>query len=352
VIDYIIVGLGLSGVSFCHKLKQNQKSFVVIDYGKQSASRVGSGLFNPIALKRTKLAWRGHQLMAVAIPFYKALEIDLGIQCVHHAPILKIMQQIADINDWHRASAIADCKSYINNDIVHNTNPVITAPLGFGSVNYTGWVDTKLLVDRYSMYLETKEALIKIAFNSNALQITQNGVRYGKIEAKHIIFTQGVDMIKNPRFSFIPLQKTKGELMVIECEYLQEKSIIHGGVFIIPLGNNRYRVGSTYNWKDQTEGTTTFARSLLQKKLNKIISAPYRIISQSAGFRPSTPDRRPIIGVLREFPQLAICNGMGSRGVLQAPFCAELLYDHIEKGTPIPQEISLNRFKNHTSHLI
>ena len=255
------------------------------------------------------------------------------------------MQQTADINDWHRASAIADCRSYLNHDIVQNSNPFIAAPLGFGIVKKTGWVDTALLVDRYSLYLESKKALIKTAFDSNALQLTENGVRYGKIEAKHIVFTQGVGLINNPWFSFIPIQKTKGELMVIECEDLQEKSIIHGGVFMIPLGNNRYRVGSTYNWKDQTEGTTTNARRSLQKKLNKIISAPYRIISQTAGFRPTTPDRRPVLGVHPEFPQLAICNGMGSRGVLQAPFCTGLLCDHIEKGIPIPHEININRFE-------
>ncbi len=346
MIDYIVVGLGLSGISFCQKLSSHHKSFVAIDHGKQSASRVASGLFNPIALKRTKPAWKGPQLMTMAIPFYKALETDMGIQCVHHASILKIMQQTADINDWHCASAIADYKSYLNHDIVQNSNPVIAAPLGFGVVKKTGWVDTALLVDRYSLYLDNKKALIKTAFDSNALQITENGVMYKKIEAKHIVFTQGVGLISNPRFSFIPLQKTKGELMDIECEDLQEKSIIHGGVFMIPLGNNRYRVGSTYNWKDKTEGTTTNATSSLQKKLNDIISAPYRMISQSAGFRPTTPDRRPVIGVHPEFPQLAICNGMGSRGVLQAPFCAGLLYDHIEKGSTIPHEININRFKN------
>ena len=345
MIDYIIVGLGLSGVSFCQKLKQNQKDFVVIDHGQQSASRVGSGLFNPIALKRTKPAWRGHQLMTTAIPFSKSLEIDLGIQCVHHASILKIMQQTADINDWHRASAIADCRSYLNHDIVQNSNPFIAAPLGFGIVKKTGWVDTALLVERYSLLLESKNNFIKTVFDSNALQFTENGVRYGKIEAKHIVFTQGVGLISNPRFSFIPLQKTKGELMVIECEDLQEKAIIHGGVFMIPLSNNRYRVGSTYNWLDQGEGPTTSARISLQTKLNKIISAPYRIISQSAGFRPTTPDRRPVIGVHPEFSQLAICNGMGSRGVLQAPFCTGLLCDHIEKGIPIPHEININRFE-------
>lgn len=345
MIDYIVVGLGLSGISFCQKLSNDQKSFVAIDHGKQSASRVASGLFNPIALKRTKPAWKGPQLMTMAIPFYKALEIDLGIQCVHHASILKIMQQTADINDWHRASAIADCRSYLNHDIVQNSNPFIAAPLGFGIVKKAGWVDTALLVDRYSLYLESKKALIKTAFDSNALQLTENGVRYGKIEAKHIVFTQGVGLINNPWFSFIPIQKTKGELMVIECEDLQEKSIIHGGVFMIPLANNRYRVGSTYNWKDQTEGTTTNARRSLQKKLNNIISAPYRIISQTAGFRPTTPDRRPVLGVHPEFPQLAICNGMGSRGVLQGPFCTGLLCDHIEKGIPIPHEININRFE-------
>ena len=346
MIDYIIVGLGLSGISFCQKLKQNQKSFVVIDHCKQSASRVGSGLFNPIALKRAKLIWRGHQLMTMSIPFYKALEIDLGIQCVHEAPILKIMQRTADINDWHRASAIADCKPYINHDIAQNTNPFITAPLGLGAVKNTGWVDTGLLVERYSLYLESKKAIIKTAFDSNALKITEKGVRYGKIEAKYIIFTQGVGLISNPRFSFIPLQKTKGELMVIECENLRENSIIHGGVFIIPLGNNRYRVGSTYNWIDQNEGTTTSARMTLQTKLNKIVHTTYQIINQSAGFRPTTPDRRPVIGVHPEFPQLTVCNGLGSRGVLQAPFCAELLYDHIENGTLIPKEININRFKH------
>jgi glycine/D-amino acid oxidase-like deaminating enzyme len=346
VIDYIIVGLGISGVSFCQKLKQNQKSFVVVDHGQQSASRVGSGLFNPIALKRTKPTWRSLQLMTTAIPFYKALEIDLGIQFVHHAPILKIMQKIADINDWHRASAIDDCKSYIKHDIVQNINPLIKAPLGFGTVKNTGWVDTALLIERYSILLESKKTLIKAIFDSNALQFKDNRVRYGKIEAKYIVFTQGVGLISNPMFSFIPLQKTKGELMVIECDNVNEKSIIHGGVFMIPIGNNRYRVGSTYNWRDKTEGCTSSARISLQKKLNKIIRTPYQIINQSVGFRPTTPDRRPVIGVHPKFPQLAICNGMGSRGVLQAPFCAGLLYDHIEKGTPISKDINLNRFKH------
>jgi flavin-dependent dehydrogenase len=55
LIDCIVVGLGLSGISFCENLKQNQKSFIVVDKGQLSAGRVGSGLFNPIALKQTPI---------------------------------------------------------------------------------------------------------------------------------------------------------------------------------------------------------------------------------------------------------------------------------------------------------
>ena len=165
------------------------------------------------------------------------------------------------------------------------------------------------------------------------------------MNAKYIVFTQGTGLNTNPWFSFIPLQKTKGELIAIECEGLQEKSIIHGGVFVIPVGNNIYRVGSTYNWRDTSECPTESARISLQRKLDKIVSKPYRIIDQFAGFRPTTPDRRPVIGVHPKFPQLLICNGMGSRGVIQAPFCSGMLLNHIENGTPIPQEININRFK-------
>ena len=133
--------------------------------------------------------------------------------------------------------------------------------------------------------------------------------------------------------------------MIIESKDLQEKSIIKGSVFLIPLGDHRYRLGSTYNWKDQSEGPTQKSKLRLQQQLEKMIQVPYHILSQSACFRPTIADRRPVIGVHPQFSQLAICNGMGSRGVLQAPFCARSIYDFIEKGTPIPSEISLQRFK-------
>ena len=120
------------------------------------------------------------------------------------------MQQTADINDWHRAITIVDCKSHINHDIVENTNPVISAPLGFGVIKSTGWLDTALLVERYSLLLENKKILIKTRFDFNALQLTENGVRYGKIEAKHIVFTQGIGQLAIRCFHSYHFKRPKG----------------------------------------------------------------------------------------------------------------------------------------------
>ena len=98
---------------------------------------------------------------------------------------------------------------------------------------------------------------------------------------------------------------------------------------MIPLGNHRYRACSIYDCKDQNEGPTLKAQITLQKQLEKMIQVPYQIVSKSVGFRPTLLDRRPVTGVHPQFSKLAIFNDMGFSGVLQAPFCARLVYDYI-----------------------
>ena len=146
------------------------------------------------------------------------------VRLIHHASILKIMHQKVDINDWHQASVQDDCKPYMNPNIQQNRNPGIRAAFGFGEVTNTGWVNTALLVDEFTTYLKSKEKLMQETFEANDLQMDDNCVRYRDIKAKHIVFTQGVGgLTHNPWFSQVPLQQTKGELMIIESKDLQEK---------------------------------------------------------------------------------------------------------------------------------
>ena len=75
-----------------------------------------------------------------------------------------------------------------------------------------------------------------------------------------------------------------------------------------------------------------------------IFICDFEIVDQEAGMRPTTGDRRALIGVHPEHPQLTLLNGLGTRGIMAGPFLAKQLVDHLEKGEPILPEIDINRF--------
>ena len=71
-----------------------------------------------------------------------------------------------------------------------------------------------------------------------------------------------------------------------------------------------------------------------------------RVIEQSAGIRPTVKDRRPLVGVHTEHQQLAVLNGLGTRGVMIAPTVSKNLFEHLELGIPLDSEIDIKRFSS------
>ena len=61
---------------------------------------------------------------------------------------------------------------------------------------------------------------------------------------------------KNPFFNTLPLEGTKGELLVIHAPDLKSNVILKSSVFVIPIGNDNYLVGSTYAWNDYSNKPT------------------------------------------------------------------------------------------------
>ena len=72
---------------------------------------------------------------------------------------------------------------------------------------------------------------------------------------------------------------------------------------------------------------------------------PYEVIEHSAGIRPTTIDRRPIIGSHPNYKNIYVFNGLGSRGILLAPTLSCWLYNHIYKRLLISKEVDIKRFK-------
>ena len=153
-------------------------------------------------------------------------------------------------------------------------------------------------------------------------------------------------MKNNPFFSDIPLTGTKGEVLTIKAPALQLKEAIKSSVFIIPIGDNYYRVGATYEWTDKTNTPTEQAKSELISKLKAFITCEFEIVDHKAGVRPTTNDRRPIVGQHHTFKPLYVLNGLGSRGVMVGPYIAKHLYNLINNETPLEPEIDIKRFQS------
>ena len=341
--DYLIVGSGLSGVMLCEALRKRGKTFKVISNKSQQASIVASGLYNPVVLKRFNKAWDAEKHLPVAMSAYEELELFLGIKIDYKLPIYRLFSSIAEQNNWIIASDKIPLKPYLISNIKINTNQNIYAPYGYGEVKNTGRIDSKLLLESYSNVLNNEKLISHESFEYDKLKISKKIV-YKGIESENIIFSEGFGVRQNPFFNYLPIEGTKGELIIINAPKLNSEVIIKSSVFIIPIGKNNYLVGSTYAWDDFNNDPTINAKNKLLNKLDKLVLCPYKVVYQRAGIRPTVIDRRPLVGQHKSHENLYILNGLGSRGVLIAPTVANDLINFIEDKLPLQKEINISRF--------
>ncbi|MDX5584065.1 MAG: FAD-dependent oxidoreductase [Aureibaculum sp.] len=343
-VDYIIVGLGLAGLAFVEQLENNNKSYLVFEDNSQNASLVAGGVYNPVILKRFTPVWDALDQLKIAIPFYKALEKKLHIKFDQTLDIYRVFTSVEEQNNWFNACDKPFFSAYMIPEIIQNTNEHVNANLGFGKIINTGKIETEVLINGYRKYLDDKNVLRPERFDYAALKFEAHSVNYKNITTKHVVFCEGFGVKKNPYFKNLPLQEAKGELLTIHAPDLKIDFLLKSSIFIMPLGNHYYKIGATFNWKDKTLLPTDEGRMELLTKLKKLITADFKIVDQVAGIRPTVKDRRPILGKHQRYTQLAILNGLGTRGVMLAPKMAIKLYDHLENDATLDKEVTITRF--------
>lgn len=342
--DYIIIGCGLAGIAFCEQLKKHNKTFVVYDNKSQVSSTVAGGLYNPVILKRFTPVWQSEVQMDESIPMYINIEKELNVKLDQKIPVYRLFKSIEEQNNWFTASDKSNLNRWLSTKLIKNSNPYIHGEFAFGEVLETGRIDTKLLVEKYRHYLQENNLLITETFDHAQVIQSDNTITYKSLITKHIIFAEGFGVKKNPFFKDLPLKGTKGELLIIYAPDLKIDFVLKSSVFLIPLGKDHYIVGSTYNWTDKTNDSTPEARRELLKRLKNFITCEFEVIEQVAGIRPTVSDRRPLVGVHENYKNIFILNGLGTRGVMIAPFIADKLYKFIEEKTPLEPEIDIMRF--------
>lgn len=344
-VDYIIVGLGLAGIAFAEELEKQQKSFVVFEDVSQTSSLVAGGMYNPVILKRFTPVWNAKEQLEVAIPFYKSLENKLSASFDQVLSIYRTFKSIEEQNNWFIASDKPALQEFMHPELVNVASEAVIAPFKAGRLKHTGRVRVRELVNAYRDDLKQHGRLIEETFRHENVITWETHVEYKGYIADKIVFCEGNGVKKNRFFNKLPLNGTKGELLTIHAPALQLNDVVKSAIFILPLGEDHYKVGATFNWSDKTNLPTDNGRKELEEKLNSVISCDYEVVDHEAGVRPTTGDRRPFLGCHKDNSRLAILNGLGTRGVMIAPLMAKKLYQFLENDIPLDKEIDIRRFK-------
>lgn len=344
--DVIVVGLGLAGLAVCETFRSRGKTVLAIDEkAVSSASRVAAGLWNPVAFRQMKHAWRADEFFPVAEAFYSGLEELLSINCWHKKGIVRVFGSSEERERWEQNKHTAPYSGWMMENNPDLSGLPIKAPEGYGALHHAGYLNTNLLLDAYRDFLAKQDALLDATFDYDQLEIATDGVRYQGHSADKIIFCEGAGIAHNPWFNDRGYRLKKGEVLSLEVKNLPLNIILNHGIFLMPLGGDEYRLGSTFNQGEFDLNITERAKEELLQKLAKFIDIEPKVTAQRAGLRPSSNDRKPIIGPHQEYPALVLFNGMAARGVTQSPFLAGHLYEHLYEGINLDQEVDLYRYQ-------
>jgi glycine/D-amino acid oxidase-like deaminating enzyme len=344
--NYIIVGQGIAGTALAYTMIKKGLSVLVIDEKTLSmCSKVAAGNFNPIVFKRLIKSWMADELIAFSDIFYKDAEQILGQYFYTKKEIVRIFGEEQEQAFWLKKSQNDDEGKYLSKTIITDFfTDIVNNPLGCAFVNNGCNLYVAKFLEDFRNYFIQHQQLLDEVFDYSQLQINEDFVTYKNNTAKKIIFCEGYKVAENPYFNWLPLKPAKGETLTVKIKNLYTDKIINKGVYILPIGDDLFIVGATYDWENLNDDITEKGRAEIAEKLAKVINVPFEIVKQEAGVRPSMIDRRPVIGLHPQHRTMGVFNGMGTKGVMLAPFFAKQFVDHLEHHLELNKEVDIARF--------
>ena len=324
--QYLIVGMGIAGASLALELIGRNKRILVTDnYDPNSASRVAAGMFNPVTSKVRNFTWMADQLFPYLDNFYRSAEKFLEAKFYFPKPIYRPFLNADDAQGWNQP-----VNSFVKNVCFQpRFGQYVRDVYGGIELNHSGYVDTAALM----LALRNKLVATERWLDSNQ---DINNV------ADIVIYCEGTSVAANPRFNWLPVNPLKGEILTVQTD-LTRDVIFNRSVYLIPNGPDTYKVGATYD-RTREAGNSVQGMQQLEDNLKKLLAVNYKTTGAGWGFRPTVPDRRPILGAHPESSNRLIFNGLGTKGITLAPWFANHLANWMDGKTSLMDEVNISRF--------
>lgn len=325
--EFVIVGQGLAGTALAWALLRRGRRVLVLDRERGNrASRVAAGLLTPVTGKRLAPSWRWAELFPAARALYRAVEAETGVDCFAERPALRVHLSADERAGFERRAHLfahtpcADC------------GPWCARSFGGWEMPDAARLDVPAFLDASRAAFRARGAYECAEFDPAAA-----------LPDATVALCRGYAPGADPWFGAVAFRAAKGELLTVRAPQLDERRVVHGGVWLVPLGAGLFRAGATYSWDPLDAVPTPAGRAELEGRLRALLAVPFEVMGHDAAVRPVIGAGRPVLGTHPRNPRVAFFNGLGSKGALFAPFFAERLAAHLCDGCPIEPEADVRR---------
>ncbi len=345
--DYLIVGQGLAGSLLWWELeRRGAKALVVSEVDPNAASSVAPGIINPLAGLRFNPSWRVEECLPVALSRYEQLGEVYGEQFFTPMPIVRLLKNEEQLGYLKKRLNQPNASRLIAEVFKPQSWPdSIKDEYGSFSTAQSGYLRVTNLLNSIRRQMETANLYKRVTFKPDDLDLREKHACWNGIEFQAIILCQGWRSVTGEYFKNLPWRPAKGETLHVEASLNNFPNLIFNrGQWLLPLGNNKYWTGSTYEWDDINTEITPEAELKLLEKLRSFVLTDWSVYHQQAGIRPILHDYKPVLGPHPKYNSLFIFNGLGSKGVLNGPWCATQLANHLLDGQKLPNDSLTDRF--------
>ena len=316
-----IHGCGLAGVFLGWRLWQRGISFRHVGERGVGASAAAAGLVNPVTGKGMAVSWRLAEFLEEMREFYLDAGAMLGRHYFKELPVLRVFTDEKERKKF-------EAKQMELEPWLGDVYSVLTDVKGgeFGGVEWLGggWVDVRGFLAASLAFFE-EEGM---------------GAPGPPVE----VFCEGAQGLLAGEFSYLPNRLAKGEILEVAIPSWKEERILNRRGWCIPIGNDCYRVGATYEWDDLTSNPTEAGRSKLGSLVREFTELPFEVRNHVAGVRPIVRNSEPVIGGHPDDDSQFVFNGLGSKGCLYGPKVAQHLVAHLLDGSPLDPALNVAAF--------
>lgn len=346
--NILIIGGGLAGLCLGLQLYRRGVSFRIWNSPHIAcASQKAAGLMNPVVVKRLLKTWLADEVLPYNRQFYPQAEQLTGARFYSPVDVYRMFSNPLVAGEWKQRMADGTMHGLMSPEIYpYAPDALADNENGGADILQAARVDCGIFIGSVRRFFSEKGLFETRTVSYADTVCGEHGFTVEGEPFSDLVFCEGMQALNNPWFAQLPLLPTKGELLYLDMPGFPVQKEVLKGVFLAPLMRGGFVCGSTYEWRFEHEGPTAEAREKILAELAEITGKAYEITDHTAGIRPASRDRRPLLGEHPRQKRMFVFNGLGTKGYMLAPLLSECLAGLMLHGKPLHREMDIARLKN------